>query len=166
MPIEGLIIISILIFILFMVLLEFFSLIETILIIISIYVFIYILFFIICLILQIKRLRLKKDYSSSSINILNGSIFMHHAILPKDRDFFKNTMIERFTRESTKLPAFNMNDYDFTNVPINHCKFTKDTVLPEDTQFFQNIHNKSLYGCSLPAHINLQFLQKILEFAD
>lgn len=99
----------------------------------------------------IKSLRFKKDYSNTHFINITGLRFMPYALLPKDKGFFKETLHYNDDIFRTKLPTFNMNDYDFDDVPISSCIFTKNTILPKDKDFFQKIKNKSIVDCALPS---------------
>lgn len=75
---------------------------------------------------------------------------MKYCKLPKDRDFFKRTLYDIDSILPTVLPKIDMNDYDFTDVSISNCIFSKKTILPKDPDFFQKIKNKDIYHCTLP----------------
>ena len=94
--------------------------------------------------------RFKNNYSKTNFTRITGLKFKPYAVLPKNKNFFIETYSEKHILRKTKLPIIDMNDYDFTNVCIRNCDFTNDTILPNDTEFFQKIKNKSLINCILP----------------
>lgn len=107
-----------------------------------------------CLILlfhYIKRFRILRNYTNHSFNSISGLKFMKYAKLPTERDFFKKYLNNYNTVFQTQLPFLDMNDYDFTDVPISGCNFTANTILPKDPNFFQKIKNKQLIDCKLPS---------------
>lgn len=98
----------------------------------------------------IRRLRFKFNYRETKFRCITGLIFMKYCKLPNDRDFFKRTLYDTDSILPTVLPKIDMNDYDFTDVSISNCVFSKKTNLPKDPDFFQKVKNKELYNCTLP----------------
>lgn len=106
-----------------------------------------------CLILVhfLVKIRFLPKYSNKSKSIVSLRFFPY-VKLPKDRDFFQNTLSNSNNSVySTILPVIDLNDYDFEGVDISKCCFHKSTILPTDTEFFQKIKNKSLVDCTLPS---------------
>lgn len=91
-------------------------------------------------------------YYKNSSKTITSLHFLPYVKLPKDRDFFKKTLIKhnKFFF-STVLPVIDLNDYDFEDVDITNCRFHKNSILPKDTEFFQKIKDKSLADCKLPS---------------
>ena len=99
----------------------------------------------------LSKWRFKGDYSNYNFNSITGLKFRRSSKLPKDRCFFKKHLHINNGLFRTKLPRINLNDYDFEKVHMSGCIFTKDTILPDDINFFQKIKNKQLIDCVLPS---------------
>lgn len=99
----------------------------------------------------LKSIRLLADYSTHSFKSITGLKFMKYSKLPKERDFFKNHLHINNGLFNTTLPKIDLNDYNFEDVHISSCNFTRDTILPKDVDFFQKIKNKQLIDCKLPS---------------
>ena len=94
--------------------------------------------------------RVLANYTNHEFTSITGLIFRKSSKLPYDRLFFRKNLHENTGYINTHLPEFDMNDYDFYNVPISGCTFSRNTVLPKDTEFFQKIYRKNLSYCKLP----------------
>lgn len=109
----------------------------------------YIGIFLLILIKFLLKIRVLPNYKNKSITSLR---FLPYVKLPKERDFFKNTLFKPSKSICpTVLPIIDLNDYDFEDVDISNCHFHKKTILPKDTEFFQKIKDKSLVDCKLPS---------------
>lgn len=97
----------------------------------------------------INRFKISKVYKKTKKSI-NGLYFMPYVKLPKSKNFFINCLKKQNNIFRTVLPIIDFNDYDFTNVCIENCVFHKDSILPEDIDFFQKIQFKSIRNCTLP----------------
>lgn len=98
-----------------------------------------------------KSIRFLADYSNHSFKSITGLKFMKYSKLPKEKDFFKKHLHINNGMFNTTLPRLDLNDYDFEDVHVSGCNFTKDTILPTDVDFFQKIKNKQLIDCKLPS---------------
>lgn len=75
-----------------------------------------------------------KDVNLSSVDLGSNSNFFQ---------LIKNQKVENVI-----LPPIDFNKFNIDNVEFLDCKFTGDTIFPND--FFQQIKQKKLVGCSLP----------------
>ena len=96
-------------------------------------------------------LRLFNNYKDKDFKTISALKFMPYAKLPTNKDFFKKSLHTNNDIFKTKLPNFNLNDYDFNGVSISNCHFTKNTVLPDDVDFFQKVHNKTITDTIFPS---------------
>ena len=96
-------------------------------------------------------LRLFKNYKDKDFKTISALKFMPYAKLPNNKDFFKESLHVNQSIFRTKLPNLNLNDYDFNNVSISNCHFTKNTILPDDVDFFQKVHNKTITDTIFPS---------------
>lgn len=95
----------------------------------------------------IFSLRLKKSYPSHKLTDMRSLIFMPYCKLPLNKNLFK---YNKHSLYLTCLPNIDMNNYDFTNVSLYGCRFSKNTILPRDSEFFQKIAQKDLTDVVLP----------------
>lgn len=113
--------------------------------------FLTVLFFIFLGIKYLFSCRIFKNYKHKEFKTINSLKFMPYSKLPSNRDFFKKTLSDNSNILKTKLPTLDLNDYDFDGVSISNCDFTKNTVLPNDIDFFQKIKNKTVADTKLPS---------------
>lgn len=99
----------------------------------------------------ISSYRILKNYRNKEFSTINSLKFMPYAKLPSNRDFFKKSLHINNDILKTKLPNLNLNEYDFDGVSISNCHFTKNTVLPDDVDFFQKLDKKSVIDTILPS---------------